>query len=116
MKESYMEELAIHHDLEPYAVGGNAGGVASVRGNAGQLSSSEILTLACRSCSDKEKATSPPPLVARRSADAAESKNLSMRRHSKRENREIPSASPRQRRPIAAAENDQRTSPRARLI
>jgi len=43
MKESYNEELANHIGLKPYAVDGNIGGVASVRGNAGQLLNSEIL-------------------------------------------------------------------------
>lgn len=73
MKESYMEELATHHGLEPYAVDGNIEGVASARGNAGQLLSSEILTFACRSCPDKEKAISLPPFMARWLANAAES-------------------------------------------
>ncbi len=40
MKESYKEELAIYFGLEPYAVDGNIDGVASVRGDAGQLLSS----------------------------------------------------------------------------
>ena len=42
MKESYKEDLANHFGLEPYAVDGNIGGVASARGNVGQLLSSEI--------------------------------------------------------------------------
>jgi hypothetical protein len=116
MKESYMEALATHHGLEPYADRGNTLGVASARGSVGRLLSSDIFTFACRSCSDKEKATSSPPLAARRLTDAAESKNLCMRRHSKRENRETLSVSLLQRRPIAVVENDQRTSPGARLI
>ena len=91
MKESCKEDLANHFGLEPYAVDGNIGGVASARGSVGQLLSSEITTLACRSCPVLEKATSSPPLLARWSADAAESMNLCMRGHSKRENREIPS-------------------------
>ncbi len=33
MKESYKEEVANHLGLEPYAVDGNNGGVASARGN-----------------------------------------------------------------------------------
>jgi len=93
MKESYKEDLANHFGLEPYAVDGNIGGVASARGSVGQLLSSEIIIFACRSCPDLEKATSSPPLKARWTADAAESLNLSMRGHSKRENREIPSVS-----------------------
>ena len=42
MKESCKEDLANHFGLEPYAVDGNIGGVASVRGSVGQLLSSEI--------------------------------------------------------------------------
>jgi hypothetical protein len=68
--------------------------VLSVRsgGNVGQLSSSEILTPACRPCPDKGKATSDRPLHGEVGSDAAESVNLCMRGHSKRENREILSA------------------------
>jgi hypothetical protein len=73
MKESYKEDLANHFGLEPYAVDGNIRGVASVRGNAGQLLSSEILTLACRSYPVREKATSSPLLMARWMTGAAES-------------------------------------------
>ena len=88
MKESYREDLAGCSGLEPYAGDGNMAGVASARGNAGQPLSSEIITSACRSCSDKEKATSSMPLFGEASADAAESETLCMRRHPKRENRE----------------------------
>ena len=73
MKESYREDPASHPGLEPYAVGGNVGGVASARGSVGQLLSSEITIFACRSRPDEEKATSSPPLEARWSTDAAES-------------------------------------------
>ena len=89
MKESYREELASRSGLDPYAGDGDVAGVASVRGNAGQPLSSEIITFACRSCSDLEKATPLRPLIGQASADAAESENLCMRRHPKRENREI---------------------------
>ena len=89
MKESYREDIASHSGLEPYAGDGNVAGVASARGNAGQPLSSEITTSACRSCPDLEKATSSTPLLGEVSADAAESKTLCMRRHPKRENREI---------------------------
>jgi len=61
MQESYKEDLASRFGLDPYAVGGNSGGVALVRGNAGQLLSSEIITSVCRSCPDLEKATSSLP-------------------------------------------------------
>ena len=93
MKESYREELASRSGLDPYAGGGDVAGVASVRGNAGQPLSSEIITPACRSCPVLEKATSSRALHGQSPTDAAESKNLCMRRHPKRENREILSAS-----------------------
>ena len=73
MQESYREDPASHPGLEPYAVGGNAGCVASGRGSVGQLLSSEIILFACRSRSDREKATSSPPPEARWMTDAAES-------------------------------------------
>jgi hypothetical protein len=84
MKETYMEELAIHHGLEPYAVDGDVGGVASARGSVGQLLSSEIIISACRSSLVREKAIPSLPPVARWRTDAAESENLCMRGHSKR--------------------------------
>ena len=73
MKESYREDPASHPGPEPYAAAGNSGCVASVRGSVGQLLSSEITILACRSRPDREKATSSPPLEARWMTDAAES-------------------------------------------
>ncbi len=65
MKESYRENLASCSGLEPYADDGNVVGVASARGNAGQLSSSEIITSVCRPGPDMGKATSSIPLMAR---------------------------------------------------
>ena len=94
MKESYREDLASHSGLEPYADDGNIVGVASARGNAGQPLSSEITTFVCRPCLTVEKATSPLPLHGEAETDTAESENLSMCRHSKRENREILLVSP----------------------
>ena len=88
MKESYREYLASNSGLEPYAGDGNMAGVASVRGNAGQPLSSDITIFACRLRSLVGKATRFRPLKGKDGTDAAESKNLSMRRHSKRENRE----------------------------
>ena len=89
MKESYRENLASDSGLEPYAGDGDVAGVASARGNAGQPLSSEIITSVCRSCPDLEKATSSKPRFGEAATDTAESENLCMRRHSKRENREI---------------------------
>ncbi len=73
MKESYKEDLANHLGLEPYAADGNIGGVASARGNVGQLLSSEITNFVCRSCPVREKAKSSSPLTARWLTNAAES-------------------------------------------
>ena len=89
MKESCREDLASYSGLEPYAGEGNLSGVASARGNAGQPWSSEIIIFVCRSCPDLEKAISWLPRYGKAEADTAESENLCMRRHSKRENREI---------------------------
>ena len=104
MKESYREDLASSSGLEPYAGDGNIAGVASARGYAGQPSSSEITTSVCRSRSLREKATTTLPLTGKAVSDTAESKTLCMRRHSKRENREIPLVS------IATQWNGQKTS------
>ncbi len=93
MQEPYGKGLARHPGPESYAGDGNIAGVASARGNAGQPSSSEIITSVCRSCPDLEKATPSVPLFGEAAADAAESENLCMRRHPKRENREIPRVS-----------------------
>jgi hypothetical protein len=116
MKESYRENLASYSGLEPYAGGGNIAGVASARGNAGQPLSSEIKTSVCRSCSDREKATSSMPLYGEAATDAAESKNLCMRRHPKRENREILLVSAGQRGTSTSRRNGQKTSPTVMLI
>ena len=61
MKKSYRENLASCSGLDPYAGDGDIAGVASVRGNAGQLLSSEITTSVCRSRPGMEKATSSLP-------------------------------------------------------
>ncbi len=116
MKESYREELASHSGLEPYAGGGDVAGVASARGNAGRTSSSEITISACRSCPDTEKATSSMPLFGEVSTDAAESENLCMRRHPKRENREILLVSAGRVECPSEERNGQKTSQTAMLI
>ena len=113
MKESYREDLASRSGLDPYAGGGNVAGVASVRGNAGQLLSSDIKPFACRSCPDMEKATSSLPLHGEAATDAAESENLCMRGHPKRENREILLVSIRRR--IVARRNGQKTPQAVKL-
>ncbi|MFV1968187.1 MAG: hypothetical protein ACC628_22420 [Pirellulaceae bacterium] len=115
MKESYREDLASNSGLEPYAGDGNIAGVASARGNAGQPLSSEIITSVCRSSPDMEKATSRVPLSGEVWANAAESENLCMRGHSKRENREILLVSAGQRDMITAQRNGQKTFPTVML-
>ena len=90
MKESYREDTASHSGLEPYAGGGNSAGVASGRGNAGQLWSSEIITCVCRSSPGFGEGNIVATDIGKVSTDTAESENLSMHGHSKRENREIP--------------------------
>ena len=102
MKESYRENLASCSGLEPYAGDGDIAGVASARGNTGRPLSSEIITFACRSCSDMEKAISSPPIFGEAATDAAESENPCMCGHSKRENREILLVSDGQRVILAA--------------
>ena len=66
MKVSYEEGLANHFGLQRRGESGDRS-VLSVRakGNAGQPLSSEITTSVCRSCLDKEKATSLRPRLAR---------------------------------------------------
>ena len=108
MKESYREELASRSGLEPYAGDGDVAGVASARGNAGQPLSSDIIIFACRSCADREKARPSRPRFGEVTTDAAESKNLCMRRHPKRENREILLVSKGRR--LASRRNGQKTS------
>jgi hypothetical protein len=115
MKESYRENLASCSGLEPYAGEGDLAGVASVRGNAGQPLSSEILFFACRSYPVREKATSFLPLFGEAETDAAESETLCMRRHPKRENREILKASTEQGSMFASQWNGQRTFLTVRL-
>ena len=84
MKVSYEERLATDFGLRRRCDCGN-NVVLSVRagGNAGQLSSSEILTSVCRPCPDKGKATSLCSLFGESIVDTAESVNLSMRGKSK---------------------------------
>ena len=69
MKESYMEELANHHGLEPYAFDGNIEGVASARGSVGQLLSSESTSPACRPTGLQGKATSGSPSIREEARD-----------------------------------------------
>jgi len=66
MKVSYEEGLANHFGLQRRGGSGDRS-VLSVRvkGNAGQLLSSEIITFVCRSCPVREKATSSLPSMAR---------------------------------------------------
>lgn len=94
MKESYEEDLANHFGLQRRGDGGNNVVLCvRVEGLAGQPLSSEIIPLACRPCPVMGKAKLPAPLLARRQRARRSLRSVSMRRHSNRENREIPSAS-----------------------
>ncbi len=62
-----------------------------------------------------EKATSSAPLFGEASVDAAESENLCMRRHPKRENREILLVSAGQRGMFTSQRNGQKTFPTVML-
>ncbi len=110
MKESYRENLASYSGLEPYAGDGNITGVASARGNAPpaiELGKSPLsradLVLTWRRQHRRRR------YLARRVTDAAESENLCMRRHSKRENREILLVSVGLRETLTSQRNGQKT-------
>jgi hypothetical protein len=92
MKHPYKKGLANHLGPESCADGREAVGEALTGGHAGQPSSSEITTPACRPCPDRGKATLGTAL-SEPSPDAAESETLSMRGSSMRENREAPATS-----------------------
>ena len=62
-----------------------------------------------------EKATSASPSGGEVTSDTAESENLSMRGHSKRENREVLLASARQSGRVTAERNGQKTSQTVQL-
>jgi hypothetical protein len=66
MQVSYEESLANSFGLQRRGGSGDRS-VLSVRakGNAGQPLSSDITTFVCRSCPDREKATSSLPFMAR---------------------------------------------------
>ena len=57
MKEPYGKGLATRPGPESCAGHGNMAGEALARAHAGQPLSSEIITSACRPCSDRGKAT-----------------------------------------------------------
>ncbi len=120
MKESYRECLASNSGLEPYAGEGNLAGVASARGDAGQLWSSpcshqkglhfRVPTLSCHGEGNIDRTDHGKGRL-----DAAESENLGMCRHSKRENREILLVSAVHRGMSTAQRNGQKTSPTVML-
>src|SRR5262249_44166371 len=87
MKQPYKKGLANHLGPEFCASDRKAAGEALTGGPAGQPSSSEITTPACRARPDKGKAT-PRTALGEPSPDAAESETLSMRGSSLPENRE----------------------------
>jgi len=89
MKQPYKKGVAIHLGPESCADDRKAAGEALTGGHAGQPSSSEITTPACRPCPDRGKAT-PGTTPSEPFPDAAESKTLGTRESSMRENREAP--------------------------
>jgi RNA-directed DNA polymerase len=92
MKQPYKKGVAPHLGPESCANDRKAVGEALTGGHAGQPSSSEITTSACRPRPDRGKAT-PGTTPSEPFPDAAESKTLSMRESSRRENRETPETS-----------------------
>ena len=58
MKEPHRKGVANRSNPESCAGGGNIAGEALTGAHAGQPLSSEIISSACRPCSDKGKATS----------------------------------------------------------
>ena len=93
MQESYAEGPANHCGLEPYADDGNVMGVASARGPGRPAielrnQASRVPTLWCL-----REGNTLDRVIGERPSGTAESKNLSMSENSKRENREIPTAS-----------------------
>src|SRR5712691_7634742 len=82
MKQPYKKGVANHLGPESCAVGREAGGEALTGGHAGQPSSSEITTSACRPSPDRGKAT-PRTALGEPSTDAAESETLCMREEGK---------------------------------
>lgn len=94
MKESYEEVLASRLGLESYADDGNIVGVASTYGvHAGQPLSSEINTSRVPTQSDDGEGNTRCGVIGKPHRDTAESEPLCMCGNSKRENREILSAS-----------------------
>jgi len=95
MKESYSEDLASHAGPEPYAGDGNISGVAWARGTRRPAIELRYHLFRAPKSYGGTKATSVASLLARRGPGTAESETLSMCGNSKRENREILSASVR---------------------
>ena len=89
MKEPHRKGVANRSNPESCAGGGNIAGEALTGAHAGQPSSSEITTSACRPCPDRGKAT-PGAALSEQLTGAAESETLCMRDSSMRENREAP--------------------------
>jgi hypothetical protein len=89
MKESYEQGLASRLGPESYAGGGNAMGVAMTGVHAGQSLSSEISTFRVPTLSDCGEGHMRHDAKGESWRDAAESKTLSMRGNSRRENREV---------------------------
>ena len=106
MQEPYRKGVANHLGPESCADGRKAMGEALTGEHAGQPLSSEITTSACRPRPDRGKATSGVPQCEGHPG-AAESKTLSMRGSSMRENRETPGT------PSTVGGEDDRRRPQA---
>ncbi|MGE3409506.1 MAG: hypothetical protein AB7I37_22000 [Pirellulales bacterium] len=90
MKESYEEDLASHFGLEPYAGGGNAVGVASARGTSRPAIELRNQAFRAPTLWCLREGYIGDGVIGKPSSGTAESQNLCMLEHSKRENREIP--------------------------
>ncbi len=110
MKESYEKGLANRSAPNPTLAMVTSRVWHGQGVHTGQPLSSEITIFVCRPRPVRGKAISSMPLIGEASADAAESENLCMRRHPKRENREILLVSAEQDGTSICWRNGQRTS------
>ncbi len=109
MKESYERGLAGQLGPESYADDGNIVGVAMTGVHAGQPLSSEISNFRVPTLSNHGEGHARHGVIGKSCRDAAESKTLSMRGNSRRENREILLVSLPQRGDVAAVGNGRKT-------
>ncbi len=89
MKESYGEDLASHTDPESCTVARKGGGEALTGACAGGLWSREIILVRGADAVPLSGRLHSRSRYGKRAGDLARSQNLSMHRHTSRENREI---------------------------